>query len=113
MASLSDWRPPEGYVPAPSAVEGVTVYAPAPAPEEALPEIFHCDRCGHDTKYAPGTEALVCEACESKQAIADVAVAKPEEGRAEFRVETLERASRGWGTARKEIVCEQCGATVV
>jgi DNA-directed RNA polymerase subunit RPC12/RpoP len=111
--SLTAWRPPDGYVPAPSAVEGVVVYAPAPPEEEALPEVFHCDRCGHDTKYAPGTEALVCEACASKQAIADVAVAKPEEGRAEFRVETLERAARGWGAERKEIVCEQCGATVV
>jgi DNA-directed RNA polymerase subunit RPC12/RpoP len=110
---LSDWRPPAGYVPAPSAVDGVRVFAPAPPEQEQLPEVFHCDRCGHDTKFAPGTEALVCEACESRQAITDVVVAKPEEGRAEFRVETLERAARGWGSSRKEIVCEQCGATVV
>ncbi len=111
--SASSWRPPDGFVEVDSALAGISVYAPAPPPDDvAPPPDLRCERCGAPAAYAPGEHALVCSACASKSTIGATNVSV-EEGKAEFRVATLDEMKRGWGASRTEVHCEGCGATVV
>lgn len=103
------WHPPPGFVPVASALPGVTVYAPAP--EEPAPERRHfkCPRCGASTAYDASDAALSCAHCGYVET-PDAPVVGRQAEQAEFTVETLEQAARGWGQARREIHCQSCGA---
>ena len=104
--------PPEGFVPVPSLLEGVSVYAPAPAQEvDEDTRAFKCRHCGGTISYSASDRRLTCPYCGGSQQIA-----AEEVGRAaaefEFTLEAIERARYGWGEERKELVCESCGASV-
>jgi Zn finger protein HypA/HybF involved in hydrogenase expression len=103
--------PPQGYRSAPSALEGIEVYVPAPADEPSKPEVvdFKCPQCGAVTAYSAEAGGLVCEHCgySEKARAAVVGAAAPTY---EFTVETVERAEQGWGIDRKEVECQNCGA---
>jgi predicted RNA-binding Zn-ribbon protein involved in translation (DUF1610 family) len=109
--------PPPGYIPAPSALDGVQVFVPAPAPEaDARPLVdFKCPQCGDTTAYSAADGGLTCRSCGYYEAPKAAGGAGP--AKLEFTVETLrqsaqERETHGWGEARKEMACEGCGAVV-
>ncbi len=107
--ALESWTPPPGFIPVPSALEGVQVYAPAPEPQPPEQKTFKCPNCGASTAYSAQAAALVCAHCGYTEQ-----PAAPTSGRsakkAEFTIETLEQSTQGWGRARREIHCESCGA---
>lgn len=102
----------QGFVPIPSRVEGIEVYAPAPpeTPEEKT-RTFKCSRCGGSIVYNPSQRQLTCPYCGESQELS-----AEEIGQAavefEFTLEALEQAQYGWGLERRELVCDACGATV-
>ncbi|HEY3416735.1 MAG TPA: TFIIB-type zinc ribbon-containing protein, partial [Armatimonadota bacterium] len=114
------WRPPEGYEMVVSALDGVVVYAPKKV-AETLPDqqIFKCPKCGADTVYDPAAGSVTCAHCGYQEALhAEVVGRQAKEG--EFTLETLAVAAapaaaaaspvRGWGTERRELHCDACGA---
>jgi DNA-directed RNA polymerase subunit RPC12/RpoP len=103
--------PPPDYAPTPSHVEGIVVYAPAPetkAPKEALLD-FKCPRCGATTAYSVADGGIRCEYCGYYEPPEREIVGKGAR-EFEFKVETLARAAHGWGTERKALSCQNCGA---
>jgi len=109
--AISPWPPPEGFVPVPSQVEGIQLYAPAPEKETEDTRSFKCRHCGGTISYSAAERQLICPYCGRAQE-----VEAEEMGRAaaefEFTLETMEQARRGWGEKRRELVCESCGAVV-
>jgi len=103
--------PPEGYKPISSKIEGIQVYAPAPAESAPQPEVvdFKCPQCGATTAYSAADGGLTCTHCSYYEP-----PAKPVEGRRaqefEFTLDNLERAAHGWGEIRNELECQSCGA---
>ena len=104
-----DWHPPPGFIPVPSTLPGVEVYAPAPKGSEPEQRTFKCPSCGATTAYSADDAALACAHCGYVES-PDVPVAGRQADEAEFTLEALEQASRGWGLTRREIHCESCGA---
>jgi len=106
------WPPPEGFVPVPSQVDGIELYAPAPeeTPEEKTCA-FKCPYCGGVTSYSPTQHQLTCPHCGRTQEIGAELVGRTA-AEFEFTLETMERARYGWGEKRRELVCESCGAVV-
>ncbi len=104
--------PPRGYIPAPSAVPGIIVFAPAPKKEE-LDEVvaFSCPQCGGETAYNVEDGGLTCAYCGYHEAPNNEAVGREAES-FEFTVATIERAVQGWGEARKELQCQSCGGQI-
>jgi predicted RNA-binding Zn-ribbon protein involved in translation (DUF1610 family) len=102
--------PPPGFVRTESAVPGIELYKPAP-PAEAHQTIvdFRCPQCNGVTAYCTDEGALTCTFCGYHE---ESQVARVGRGAEvfEFTVETVRRATTGWGEARKELVCNSCGA---
>jgi ribosomal protein S27AE/predicted heme/steroid binding protein len=103
------WQPPPGFVPTTSALPGVEVYAPAPQEPEPERRQFKCPRCGASTAYSASETALTCAHCGYVETPQAPIVGRQAE-QAEFTVETLDQAARGWGQTRREMHCESCGA---
>ena len=102
--------PPPDYAPVESAVPGIEVFKPAPKIEPHREIVaFKCPRCGANTAYSIADGGLVCTYCGYHAASAPPPVGERAEG-FEFTVEVVERAARGWGVERKELVCQNCGA---
>lgn len=102
--------PPPNYVPVPSAVDGIDLFAPAPEQPEAHREVvaFNCPQCGATTAYSVENGGLTCSHCGFHEPPAKEIVGKGAE-EFEFRLETMERAAHGWGEKRTEMVCQNCG----
>jgi DNA-directed RNA polymerase subunit RPC12/RpoP len=105
------FQPPADFAPAASSVPGITVYAPRPASTAKVdsPRTYKCPNCGATTSYDVALGGVACEHC------GYVAPARSHEvGRRanefEFTLETLSQAERGWGVARQELHCDNCGA---
>jgi len=103
--------PPPNYILTKSAVEGIEVYMPTPPKEEKYREVveFNCPQCGANTAYSATDGGLTCTNCGYYEPPRKAVVGKGAE-RFEFTVETMERAAHGWGQARKELQCQNCGA---
>lgn len=105
--------PPEGYVPVTSSVPGIEIYMPAPEEPEGTPDVveFRCPRCQATTAYSVADGGLRCAHCGYYEPPETPTVGK---GAAEFEftVETVtaSRQAEGWGTERKTLRCESCGA---
>jgi DNA-directed RNA polymerase subunit RPC12/RpoP len=109
----SSWQPPENYGQVPSALEGITVYAPVkPVQRDTEPVTYHCPRCGAVTRYDVAAGGISCEHCGFTAAVKakTVGMAARE---FEFTVETLEKAEQGWGESKLELHCDACGADLV
>ncbi len=105
--------PPEGFVPAPSSIAGIEVFAPSPRKTAAQPEVveFKCPRCGATTAYHAGESALTCMHCGySEGAQQDVVGKRAAEN--EFTTAVMLDAGKGWGEERKQMACSHCGAVV-
>lgn len=103
--------PPPGFVPGVSKLSGIEVYLPAE--KVKAPEVmdFKCPQCGGVTAYNVETGKLSCTYCGYSQEIAEQHLGRAAEG-FEFRVDTLERSEKGWGEARKELACQNCGGVI-
>ena len=106
---FENWSPPPGFVPAPSQVNGIEVYAPAPEEEKAQATTFRCPQCNGIVAYDAGDQQLACPYCGYKQAI-DAPIVGLSAERFEFTLETLDQSERGWGVERQAIHCESCQA---
>jgi len=105
------WPPPEGFVPVPSLVEGIELYAPAPEEEEKETRTFKCRHCGGTIAYSAEQRQLTCPYCGGSQAIAAEEVGQ-RAAEFEFTLETMARAQYGWGEERRELACASCGSVV-
>jgi len=107
--------PPPGFVPTESAVPGIEVYMPAPEEAESIPDVvdFKCPQCRATTAYSVADGGLKCAHCGYYEPPAKPIVGKGAE-EFEFTVETVKAAAvayaHGWGEARKELQCQNCGA---
>lgn len=105
--------PPPNYLPAPSTIPGIEIFAPAPdQPEEQRETVeFACPQCGAATAYSVADGGLKCAHCGYYEPPKKQIVGKGAQ-EFEFKVETLEQvaAARGWGEARRELECQNCGA---
>ena len=60
----TSFQPPQGYQAVPSALEGISVYAPIPQADlTAAPAIYHCPQCGAPTKFDVASGGVACEHC--------------------------------------------------
>jgi len=102
----------DGFVPVSSRVEGIEVYAPAPAkPSDEETRTFKCRHCGGPVAYSPSQHQLTCPYCGGSQELTAEEVGQAAE-EFEFTLEALEQAQYGWGVERRELVCASCGAAV-
>ncbi|MCC7129666.1 MAG: hypothetical protein IT297_04630 [Anaerolineae bacterium] len=103
--------PPPGFVPVPSAIEGIEVFQPAPPDEEQLEETvdFKCPQCGATTAYSVASGGLTCAHCGYFEAPNKPLVGQNAQ-ELEFTVQSLERSAQGWGEVRLDLACQNCGA---
>ncbi|MGB8647853.1 MAG: zinc ribbon domain-containing protein [Anaerolineae bacterium] len=106
------WQPPQGYIPVESKIPGITVYAPAPAVDAApAQQTFTCPRCGAQTAFDLHRADVTCAHCGYVQTLHAQVVGSAAQA-SEFTFENLALAKRGWGRERRELHCENCGATL-
>lgn len=105
--------PPSGFVPAESAVAGITVFKPAPPDQQVQGEMvnFKCPNCGANQAYSAADQTLTCTACGYREVPKQEVVGK-RAAEFEFKVETLQQSAQGWGVERKEMACQNCGAVL-
>jgi Zn finger protein HypA/HybF involved in hydrogenase expression len=108
---VTAFRPPPGFIPVSSSVDGIAVWGPAPV-DDAVPDApidAKCPNCGAATAFDPQAGALTCTACgtvvgEKARRVGATG------GAAEFTLEALRQATHGWGTERRVLRCGPCGA---
>lgn len=101
--------PPPGFVPTHSALPGIAVYMPGAektAPQKVV--LFRCPQCGGDRGYSIAAGGLTCSSCGYHEPAAQPAVGRQAQS-FEFTAETMTRVAHGWGQARTDITCRQCG----
>jgi hypothetical protein len=105
--------PPEGFVPVPSRIEGIAVFAPAPEQQEAIADViaFKCPQCLATTAYSVEDGGVRCAHCGYYEPPETSVVGKRAEA-FEFTAEMVSavRQAHGWGTQRREITCQSCGS---
>lgn len=102
--SASPFRAPPDFEPAPSAVEGITVFRPRDP--SAAPSNFKCPSCAATTGFAPDAGRLTCAFCGWSEAI-DTA-RRPVIGQ-DFTADALRALAHGWGVERRGVRCRDCG----
>ena len=108
--NLPAWQPPENFIPLPSALPGITVFAPRPKEKPSgAPQIFKCPQCGASTKFDVASGGVACEHCGYTTATQAQTVGLQAQAM-EFTLETLSKSALGWGVARRELHCNACGA---
>lgn len=105
------WPPPAGFVPVPSRVDGIELYAPAPQEQPEETRTFRCRHCGGTIAYSATQRQLTCPYCGGLQELAAEEVGQAA-AEFEFTLSAMERARYGWGEERRELVCESCSAVV-
>lgn len=106
--------PPPGYEEIPSKIPGITVFKKQEVLKEHKEVVaFKCPNCGADKAYSAENGGLTCTHCNYFEAPIQSEVSGKQSEEFEFTVETLERAAQGWGTERKEMVCNNCGGHTV
>jgi predicted RNA-binding Zn-ribbon protein involved in translation (DUF1610 family) len=108
---MSQSFPPDDYIPSRSTIPGIEVYAPKPEDAGPHQEVvdFKCPQCGASTAFSAEDGGLTCKNCGYYEPPRQQAVGKQAK-QYEFTVETMARAAQGWGVARKEMECQNCGA---
>ena len=107
---LAGWKAPPEYESRPSSVTGITVYAPCPTPEDReLARDYRCPRCGASTGFSVSRSGIACDYCGYSEVV-DAERVGVGGAQAEFTLEALALAEKGWGRERKELHCTSCGA---
>ncbi len=102
--------PPQGYIPAASALPGIELFMPAPVVEQEQAVVdFKCPQCGATTAYCIQERGLTCSYCGFYEPPHQAVVGKGAEA-FEFTLEALSRAAHGWGVERLELQCQNCRA---
>lgn len=103
--------PPE-FVRVESKIQGITVFAPPPRLEQ-LPnaQTFNCPNCGATTAFDPRAASVLCSNCGSRYKIESTSVGR-QAAEFQFTLDTVNHDARGWGATRRDLHCENCGATV-
>jgi DNA-directed RNA polymerase subunit RPC12/RpoP len=112
--TLTNWQIPGGFRQVPSAVEGITVYAPFSQEESAAPatpNTFKCPNCGANTEYNVAAGGVACEHCGYSVAVKAERVGL-NASVFEFTLDALDQSERGWGVERQELLCQSCGAAL-
>jgi Zn finger protein HypA/HybF involved in hydrogenase expression len=108
--------PPPNYEQAVSAIPGITVWQPkAAAATVDAPKTYTCPQCGATTRYDIAVGGVTCEHCGYAQPAAGSDLAAQIGRKAqefEFTLETLSQAEQGWGVERRELSCDNCGASL-
>ncbi len=104
--------PPAGFVPGPSAVNGIEVFVPAETTVKR-PDVldFPCPKCGATRAYSVEENRLYCDHCGFSEVPQTITLGRAAEG-FEFEVQTVERSEMGWGEERRELACQHCGGVV-
>lgn len=106
---------PSNYEQVASTIPGITVWQPRAAVTTVdAPETFTCPQCGATTRYDISAGGVACEYCGYVKPVAPAGT-EPVGRRAqefEFTLETLNQAEQGWGVARRELTCDNCGASL-
>lgn len=104
------WTPPDTFMPLPSAVPGVEVYAPKPKTivKDGARE-FECPNCGSAIAYDVSAGGVACEYCGYTAPVQSVHLGR-NAAEFEFTLETISHAERGWGEQRQVLHCDSCGA---
>jgi predicted RNA-binding Zn-ribbon protein involved in translation (DUF1610 family) len=108
--SASAWSPPKTFVPVPSAVPGIEVYAPKPKEahkDEAME--YECPNCGSAIAYDVSAGGVACEYCGYTAPVQSVHLGRTA-AEFEFTLETVSQSERGWGEKRQVLHCDSCGA---
>jgi DNA-directed RNA polymerase subunit RPC12/RpoP len=109
---LTGWQPPSNFQQVASKITGITVFAPQSALAQPEQETnFKCPNCGASTKYDVSAGGVACEHCGYTVAAVTTHVGRQAQT-FEFTLSTLEKATQGWGTERKSLFCENCGAEI-
>jgi DNA-directed RNA polymerase subunit RPC12/RpoP len=109
----SSWRPPDNYALVPSALDGITVYAPVkPEQRDQAPATYHCLKCGAVTRYQVAAGGVACQHCGFIVPVEARTVGQAARD-FEFTVDTLAKAEQGWGQGKMELHCDACGADMV
>jgi DNA-directed RNA polymerase subunit RPC12/RpoP len=109
----SSWRPPDNYALVPSALDGITVYAPVkPEQRDQAPATYHCPKCGAVTRYQVAAGGVACQHCGFIVPVEARTVGQAARD-FEFTVDTLAKAEQGWGQGKMELHCDACGADMV
>jgi DNA-directed RNA polymerase subunit RPC12/RpoP len=104
------WQPPGNFQAIESSVIGVSVYAPRPDPVVTdTVTSYKCPQCGATTRFDVAEGGVACENCGYVAAKNSSQVGKSA-AELEFTLETLQLAQQGWGTTRKLLHCDSCGA---
>jgi hypothetical protein len=108
---MSEQFPPANYIPTDSALDGIEIYMPAPPDSDPhQKEVdFKCPQCGAATAYSAEDGGLTCSYCGYFEAPKAETIGRRAQ-QFEFTIETMQRAAQGWGTERKELECQNCGA---
>jgi len=107
-----NWQIPPHFEQTPSAVEGISVFAPLPVVEDSIaPTAFKCPNCGATTQYDISAGGVACEHCGYQNAVKAQRVGL-NASVFEFTLEALDHAERGWGVERQEMSCRNCGAAL-
>jgi predicted RNA-binding Zn-ribbon protein involved in translation (DUF1610 family)/predicted heme/steroid binding protein/ribosomal protein L37AE/L43A len=96
-----------------SSVPGITVWQPrAEVTTVDAPETFTCPQCGAATRFNIASGGVACEHCGYIKPAAQAAPVGRRAEEFEFTLETLSQAEQGWGVARRELSCDNCGASL-
>ena len=104
------WQPPQGYRRVDSILTGISVFAPIP--ENAAtnaPTTFTCPNCGAATRFDVAAGEVACEHCGYIAHVQAKQVGRQAES-FEFTLSTLNQAQQGYGVARRQLHCKNCGA---
>ncbi|MDR3577405.1 MAG: hypothetical protein P4L50_26380 [Anaerolineaceae bacterium] len=111
-ANSTSWQPPPNFQQVPSSLDGITVFAPLPSkPQEEKPASYKCPQCGADTRFDVAAGGVACEHCGYVAPIKTQTVGVQAE-RFEFTLESLNQTAKGWGTDRRVLHCDGCGAEI-
>ena len=106
----SSFLPPAGYQPVPSAIAGITLYAPVKGPDpNSAPVTYECPHCGAPTRFDVAAGGVACEHC-GYQAPARAEQVGRQAKETEFTLDALQESRQGWGVARRQLHCDACGA---
>jgi len=108
---LRPFAPPHGYVQVDSAVDGVSVWAPAPEDpdaDEARAGTYRCEQCGAAVGFEVAAGAVACTFCGH---VADTPIEQVGASAEQdvFTEEAIAAASQAWDLHRRELHCGSCG----
>jgi DNA-directed RNA polymerase subunit RPC12/RpoP len=101
------------YVETSSSIDGIRVFKPRQVPSEEIEAIaeFPCPQCGAQLVFDIAQSGLFCSHCGHLERSIGDRVGESAD-RSEFTLEIVETTNRGLGVTRRQIDCQNCGASI-